>query len=328
MGVRGMLLALGSQLMNKEEIKRDWEWQEQMRGDTEKLKDFRADIMDGVDFQAFTVMRQGSPKIKVVHSLAKCPERGMPKEVQRVELGFMGDRRQRREPQPVEIPTQKGWEWRTDKVVKDGVAMKTAYSDPANKDEYWVPALSLTTEEAGVPYMLVVPPIAALFLVEKPRTAEEFFDWLADGTQEASPLWTEAEIKLARDWAVTATQKRGNNSVLALELKSVATDDEAFDSWMSRRLDGTLGPEPDIQTAPQVAPQAAAQGTDPLQMALAAGVGASLQVLRQMGPSQQGQAARQGSQTKPQEKGQLYEAMDFAIPAERSPIHLWNLGNY
>lgn len=316
MGVRRMLLGLGSSIRNKEEIRNDWAWQCQTRGDTTKMKDFRMEVMDSVDFMAFAAMCQGSATIKVVHSLAKCPARGMPKEVHQVELGFMGDRRQRREPQPVEIPTRKGWEWCMEQVVKDGVEMKAAYARSENKGELWVPASSLPTEEAGVPFLLFLPKIAALFLIESPRSGEEFYDWLAVEAQQADPLWTEAEIKVAMDWAITSMQKRGNHSALALDLRSILTDEEVFDGWTSRRLDGTLGPEPVGQGAhlpPTGAAQGSSAGVDPLQMASAAGAGAALQVIRQMGPTQQGQTGKQGGQSRTTEKGRLYDEMDIAV---------------
>lgn len=105
------------------------------------------------------------------------------------------------------------------------------------------------------------------------------------------PLWTEAETKLAMDWAVTSTQKRGSHGVLALELKSVPADDDAFDGWTARRLDGTLGPEMSQQGAHSQHAAPAATGANPLQMASAAGAGAgaALQVIHQLGPAQQGQ---------------------------------------
>lgn len=118
-----MIVELGEAVHDKEVIKLDWEWQSEINGDTNK--GFQAEVIDNLRFLAFAIMRQGFTKIKVVHSIARCPTRDMPKEVTRVTMGFTGDRRPRKEPQPVEIPVLKGWAWCTDKVVKDGLDLKS-----------------------------------------------------------------------------------------------------------------------------------------------------------------------------------------------------------
>jgi len=154
------------------------------------------------------------------------------------------------------------------------------------------------------------------FLLEAPRTGEEFFDWLAAEAQKPDALWAEADIQLAMEWAITATQKRGNNSVLALELKSIAADDEAFDGWTAKRLDCTLGPEAEVQgtpTAVGVAATNAPQGVDPLQMASAAGAGAALQVMQQMGTAKHGQTTQATTTSRTRERGTEYERMDIAV---------------
>ena len=84
MGVRRMIAAQGETVKNMAQIKEDWAWQAKMKGDTDRIKDFRGEVMDSVKFLAFAAMRQGSTTIKVVHSIATCPERGMPREVKRV----------------------------------------------------------------------------------------------------------------------------------------------------------------------------------------------------------------------------------------------------
>lgn len=89
-----------------------------------------------------------------------------------------------------------------------------------------------------MPYMLFLPMGAVKWLLEEPRTAEDFYDWLTAEAQRTDPFWTADEIELAIAWTITAAQKKGS---LALELKLTTADEEEFDVWMHRRLDSTLG---------------------------------------------------------------------------------------
>ncbi len=191
------------------------------------------------------MIKAKSSFIQVVHSIAKCVGPRIPREVKDTEIGFVGDRKEGRNPQPVKIPIKKAWEWFEDKAVTNKVALKLHYNATRNaREELWTPGIAETKETGDIPMMLLICRPAAEFLLQQPRTGVEFFDWFTAEASKNNPLFTSATIKTSLEWTVVATQaKADGNSVLALDLEGAYAEEDVFHEWVKWRLDGTLGVE-------------------------------------------------------------------------------------
>ena len=212
----------------------DLSWQAKGKGDATEVKSFRIEVTQQVDVVAFAYMRPASVYVQILHSLSTYAVRGSGSEWHGHDFGFIGDRTALRIPMPVMIE-EKLWKWFTKKLGMDVPPIQGYYAKPENKKRLYYDDASGGSPTA-VPRMLYLPPPFLVYCLEQPRTPFELHGFVA---QYATRDGTETSIQhctLIMDWCIVATQTAAaaspTTSMLALNLPTAPSDDEAFVRWL------------------------------------------------------------------------------------------------
>jgi hypothetical protein len=135
----------------------------------------------------------------------------------------------------------KAWQWYTGQVNTNRDDFLNFYKDEANKNKCWTPT-SESTQETKAPYLLAIPNAMVAILRElggaaTPANVLNAVDEPQQVTEGAIP---DDQWKTVIDWCILAGQANSNGagkSLLAIEVDSVAIDDNEFDTWVGSKLD-------------------------------------------------------------------------------------------
>ncbi len=91
---------------------RDLRWQRDVKGDTQKIKQFQEVVGGLQEFRTYLLMKPGSAFVTVLHSPMKFVVISeATQHLQGRYVGFVGDRTSTKDPTPVVLPQQSTWKW-------------------------------------------------------------------------------------------------------------------------------------------------------------------------------------------------------------------------
>ena len=115
-------------------------WQRELGGDSTKGKVFQQEICGQQSLRVFGVMKEGSPIVHLLHSMAVYWNSIQgPAGLNGAVIGFEGDLDPYTPPDPRIVPDQKGWKWAKFVGCDDPVAMATFYNVAGNAGKLWTP---------------------------------------------------------------------------------------------------------------------------------------------------------------------------------------------
>ena len=235
----------------RSEIMKSLKWQQDVNGESAKIKTFQLEVGSLHNFQGFLMMWKGSTIVTIVHSIAKYfLLASTTMRYQGRYIGFIGDRLPNREPAPVMLLIDKGWGWVKKKVHTSLDDLAAAYAAPDTHGKLWSPPGGTGTEaELHVPRMLLLPAYFVQIL-RAPRKALQPQEVAEIFRREQNTETSEegkAAYQLAIDWCLMASQAEQANkdSHVAFGLDAVTEQDQdpTLARWLETRLDMTLGPQ-------------------------------------------------------------------------------------
>jgi len=252
---------------------RDLRWQRDVKGDTQKIKQFQEVVGGLQEFRTYLLMKPGSAFVTVLHSPMKFV--AISEATQHLQgryVGFVGDRTSTKDPTPVVLPQQSTWKWDTKTASTDAAALEAHYSaDPTLRGKLWAPEQAEGDEWSPImaPRLLAVPLVLfrAIREEQKPLMPHEVRGLVltiiadADVSNKARDDW-----QLVLSWCLLAAQQDANgNSYLGVPMDAVTEgDDDYFETWIDQWLDLVFGPRPNVgsvgttgpwgNTVPQTAP--------------------------------------------------------------------------
>ena len=165
-------------------------------------------------------------------------------------VGFLGDRTASSMPMALKLnPKRFGWGKAKDTFTSEAT-LRTFYSDPGNRNKFYVLGEGDTKEDLFLPLLLQVPLAHVEWLLQTPRTPFEYHEkLLADlgGDQvDARPAQLSVPLMwLRRACMAAASSQDGSTkkSIKEMVLEPVLADGlQPFQQWLEGRLDTVLGP--------------------------------------------------------------------------------------
>jgi hypothetical protein len=111
-------------------IRRKLKWQNDVGGDSQKIKQFQGVVGALQDFKTYLLLKPGSVFVTVVHSPMRFV--AINEETQHLKgrfIGFVGDRSITKDPTLILLPQQKTWHWETCSICTDSKAVTMFYRE-------------------------------------------------------------------------------------------------------------------------------------------------------------------------------------------------------
>ncbi len=180
------------------------------------------------------------------------------------DVAFVGDKTSVTLPTPVLLSPELPWKWVTKKLGLDDIGpLDQFYAAAGNDNKLYPPVPPAGDQNVTLPRLLVLPPQFINFCVSGQRTPYQFHKYLSlAATALGSPV-TIPECQLMLDWCIMASHHDTHTSVLAFSLEAAFSTDEAFNKWVQRRLNQTLGPDGGSRASMHAYPQPSHPASQP-----------------------------------------------------------------
>ena len=143
----------------EEDIERNLKWQMDVDGETTKIKQFQEVAGSLQDYRTYLFIKPGSAFATVLHSPIKFV--ALTEGTQHLQgrfIGFVWDRTMARDPNPIILPQEKTWKWKTQRCSTNPTAFEDYYKyNTTRRGKLWSPDLSEDDEEIQVPHLLSIP---------------------------------------------------------------------------------------------------------------------------------------------------------------------------
>lgn len=242
-GVKGALArTVGNEGVDAQ-MQEELEWQL-----TSSATAFQSELCQQTELKVVIYTTGKSVMVKWAHSLGRFAVRGVPEDLRNKDVAFVGDRTaEGGRPIPVFLPAT----WGTHKKVKGATSRQefsTFFQLNGNREKNWEPTDGGTTlfTDKEHPKVVLATGDIAKFVVEKPRTLGELFEFVIQLGGTTPPRVQPGQMNLVLDFCVSAAQltpgkTQGN---LAILMEAITTSHPKLDKWVKERLEQTLGSSP------------------------------------------------------------------------------------